>query len=81
MELLGWIGSILLASCALPEVVYAFRYKRCTLTWGFLLLWGVGEAFILIPVIAEIKSPFLIFNYLTNILFVIILIYYKRRTK
>lgn len=80
MELLGWIGSILLAICALPEVLITIKTKQCYLTWGLLLCWFFGEIFLLIPILFEIKEPFLIFNYSTNIVLLLYLIYYKFKT-
>lgn len=74
---LGWIGSMLLAACGFPEVVKAFQTGECTLTWSFLLMWFFGEIFILVPVLRDIKSKFLIFNYSINILFISILIWFK----
>lgn len=77
MKTLGWIGSLLLAGCGLPEVIKAFEFGECTLTWTFLLMWFFGEIFVLIPVVCYIKSKFLIFNYSVNILFISILIWFK----
>ena len=74
---LGWAGSILLAFCGCPEVVAAFQTGQCALTWTFLLMWGLGEFFVLIPVIRQIKSGFLIFNYSANLTFIAILIGFK----
>ncbi len=77
MKILGWIGSILLAGCGLPEVVKAFETGECTLTWPFLLMWFFGEVLLLIPVVTQIKSKFLIFNYTMNVLFIATLIWFK----
>ena len=77
MKILGWLGSILLSLCSIPEVIHSIKTGNCTLTWGFLLMWGLGEAFLLVPIIKKIKEPFLIFNYSLNLIFIIILIGYK----
>ena len=42
-ETLGWLGSILLAGCAVPEVIIAYRSKSCGLSWSFLWAWYLGE--------------------------------------
>jgi len=80
-ELSGWLGGILLALCAIPEVISAYRTKRCGLTWGFLLIWYLGEWFTAIPVIFKVKEPFLIFNYTLNIVLISYLIKTKWRQK
>lgn len=81
MEVIGWIGSILLAACAIPEVVNAFKTGKCGITWGMLLVWQVGEVLTWIAVVAKIGSLFLIFNYTANIIFISYLIYVKRKSE
>lgn len=76
-EILGWIGSILLAFCALPQAIDSFKNKSSYgITWGLLLMWGFGEIFTLIYVFPMMKWA-LIFNYLANLLFLAVIIYYK----
>lgn len=78
LKRIGWIGSVLLAVCSIPEVILAFKNGHVKgLTWEFLLLWYFGEIFILIPVLFKIKETFLTFNYLLNITLISILIYFK----
>jgi uncharacterized protein with PQ loop repeat len=77
MQALGWIGSFMLAFCGLPEVIKTVREGECTLTWGFLIMWGVGEICLLIPVITQGMAPFLTLNYSVNVLFLLILLWYK----
>ena len=77
MELLGWIGSGLLAFCAVPEAYLAWRRKGSSLTWTFLSIWWLGEVLILIPVLIDVKVGFLLFNYIINILLISIIMYYK----
>lgn len=83
MNTLGWIGSLLLAFCAIPESVKAYKTKRCEMTWTFLLMWFFGEIFVLIPVIFEIQNAFLLFNYGLNTVLISYLVYtkYKQETK
>ena len=39
--LLGWIGSLCLAICALPQAWQSFKEKNSNgISWGFLMLWG-----------------------------------------
>jgi len=77
MNRLGWLGSILLAGCGIPEVVNSIQTGTCSLTWTFLLMWLFGEIFVLIPVLFRIRSTFLIFNYSLNIICILILIGFK----
>jgi uncharacterized protein with PQ loop repeat len=77
MEIIGWIGGILLAFCGLPQAIESYRTKSSAgLTWGFLIMWGVGELFTIVYVIPKWHWP-LIFNYTANIIFISIIVYYK----
>jgi uncharacterized protein with PQ loop repeat len=81
METIGWIGSILLAFCGLPQAVESYKTKNSDgLTWGFLIMWGVGELFTIVYIIPKWHWP-LIFNYTANIIFISIIVYYKVRGK
>ena len=73
----GWIGGLLLAGCAIPEVYESFQTGDCKLTWPFLIMWGLGEVFVLIPLILDNNKKYLIFNYGLNILCIGILIGFK----
>jgi uncharacterized protein with PQ loop repeat len=77
METIGWIGSILLAFCGLPQAIESFKTKNSDgLTWSFLIMWGVGEIFTIIYIIPKWHWP-LLFNYTANIIFIGIILYYK----
>jgi hypothetical protein len=77
LDILGWLGSVLLAICGIFEAIPAIirGYTRLTLT--FLLAWLFGEIFVLIPVLLKIKEPYLIFNYGLNIIFISVILKYK----
>ena len=77
LEGLGWTGGILLAFCGLPEAIKTMTTGTCVLSWGLLLMWFFGEIFVLIPVWIKIKKNWLLVNYIANIIFVMIMIYYK----
>lgn len=77
MEILGWIGSILLSFCGVPEAWKSIRTKTCHLTWLFLLMWIGGEICILIPVLFQFPKAWLLLNYCVNIVCASILIWYK----
>lgn len=77
MEIIGWIGSVLLAFCGLPQAIESYKTKSSAgLTWGFLLMWFVGEIFTVIYIIPKWHWP-LLFNYTANIIFLSIILYYK----
>lgn len=77
METIGWIGSILLAFCGLPQAIESYRTKNSEgLTWSFLIMWGVGEIFTIIYILPKWHWP-LIFNYTANLIFISVILYYK----
>ena len=77
MEYIGWIGSILLAFCGLPQAIESYKTKSSAgLTWSFLIMWGVGEILTVVYIIPKWHWP-LIFNYTANIVFISIIVYYK----
>ena len=76
MELIAYIGGILLTICGVPEMIRTIKDKRCHLGWPFLLLWFFGEVFMLIYSL-NLKNNPLIMNYLFNTIIVGIMLYYK----
>ena len=77
MENIGWIGSILLAFCGLPQAIESYKTKSSAgLTWGFLFMWFVGELCTFAYILPKMDLP-LMFNYGANIIFLIIIIFYK----
>jgi uncharacterized protein with PQ loop repeat len=79
METIGWIGSILLAFCGLPQAWESYKTKSSAgLNWAFLGMWGMGEIFTVIYILPKWHWP-LLFNYTANIVFLSIIIYYKLR--
>ena len=78
---IGWIGSILLAFCGLPQAIESYKTKSSEgLTWGFISMWFIGEIFTIIYVFPKMDLP-LLFNYSANILFLSVIIYYKIKRK
>jgi uncharacterized protein with PQ loop repeat len=81
MELIGWLGSILLAFCGLPQAIESYKTKSSEgLTWGFIGMWFIGEIMTFIYILPQMVLP-LIFNYTANIIFLAIIIYYKLAPK
>jgi uncharacterized protein with PQ loop repeat len=77
METLGYIGSIMLAICGLPQAIESFKTKSSEgLTWGFLALWFFGEIFTFAYILPKMDLPLLI-NYSANIIFLSVIIYFK----
>lgn len=80
IETIGWIGSLLLAYCALPQVILTIRTKSAKgISWGFLLMWSIGEILTFIYIVSTTMSPPLLINYGLNIIFLVIIIFYKLR--
>ena len=75
--MLGWIGSLFLGICALPETIRTVKDKRCHVGWGMLLLWYFGELFVFFHVLFNIHDLALLTNYLLNIILITIMLYYK----
>lgn len=81
MENIGWIGSILLAFCGLPQAVESIKTKSSEgLTWGFIGMWFLGEIMTFIYILPKMDLP-LLFNYTANIIFLAIIIYFKLMPK
>lgn len=78
-EILGWLGSLCLAVCAIPQAWMSYKDKHSEgISWAFLLLWAFGEIFALAYVYDKLDLP-LLMNYATNILVLAIILYYKLR--
>jgi uncharacterized protein with PQ loop repeat len=77
METLGYIGSIMLAICGLPQALESYKTKSSDgLTWGFIGLWFWGEIFTFVYILPKMDLPLLI-NYSANIIFLSVIIYFK----
>ena len=76
-QILGWLGSICLAICGVPQAWMSYKDKHSYgISWAFVLLWAFGEAFALAYVYDKLDLP-LVTNYLTNILILGVILYYK----
>jgi len=76
-EILGWLGSICLAVCGIPQAWMSYKDKHSHgISWAFLLLWAFGECFALAYVYDKLDMPLLV-NYAVNIGIVGIILYYK----
>jgi uncharacterized protein with PQ loop repeat len=76
-KLFGWIGSVLLSLCAIPQVWYTLRTGDATgLSWGFLLMWYIGEINLLWYSLPFRSWPLMV-NYMINIVCVTLLLIVK----
>lgn len=76
-ELIGWVGSILFALCALPQAWLCFKQKHARgISWLFLMMWLWGEVLTFTYVLPTGKLP-LLANYVMNFILLLIIIFYK----
>ena len=78
-ELIGWIGGIFFAICAIPQAIQSYKDKHSNgLSWSFLILWTIGEILTLIYTLSKPVDLWpLIFNYTFNLLAISVIIWYK----
>lgn len=82
MHILGWIGSLLFAICAIPQAWQSWRDGHSRgISSGFLLLWFSGEVLTLLYVASTLKAAPLILNYVANLTCLLIIIRYKIRPR
>lgn len=81
IELIGWIGAILLATCGIPQLIKTIKTKNFNgLSLTFILWWFAGEVLTLIYISREAFKLPLLFNYGINIIVCItILILFLRK--
>lgn len=82
IELTGWLGGVLLAWCAVPQVIQCVKQGHAQgVSWAFLGMWGIGEILTLIYVLysrTEVDLP-LVFNYSVNTVFIGVIAWYRRK--
>ena len=68
IQIIGWLGAFLLATCGIPQLIRTIRSKNFQgLSMIFILWWILGEILVLIYVLYEAFRWPLIFNYGINI--------------
>ncbi len=81
---IGWLGAVLFATCAVPQVIKTYKSKKADdLAWLFLIFWLAGEILTLTYIIIDditlnITHWPLYLNYFFNTILVLYLIYAKR---
>ena len=84
IEIIGWIGVILLTLCGIPQVYTTYKTKETLgLSLWMLIFWLVGEALTGLYVVLTIRKSPLLFNQFCNIIIVssIIYLYFKYKKK
>lgn len=77
MEVIGWVGGLMLAICGAPQAWVSYKQKHSEgISWSFIMLWLLGEIFTLAYIWPSSQWP-LIFNYSSNIAFLLIITWYK----
>jgi len=79
VELIGWIGNLLLATCSLPLAYDAWRRGKSDISAGFLIMWGLGELLALIYGVSLDGSGPLILNYGVNLLGIGVVLWFSAR--
>ena len=75
IEILGWIGAILLATCGLPQLYTTLKTRNFQgLSITFMIWWLAGEVLTLAYVTQVAFRWPLIFNYILNIIIPIIIL-------
>ncbi|KKN46360.1 hypothetical protein LCGC14_0673880 [marine sediment metagenome] len=77
--MLGWIGSIAFAICGAPLAWSCYVNKHANnVNSVFLALWIIGEVCYIIQVLVDYGFvPWMMFNYLLNVFFIVVVLYYK----
>lgn len=85
IEVVGWIGALLLATCGLPQLFKTLKTKDFSgLSLTFIVWWFLGEVLTLTYIIYSAWRWPLIFNYAINIIvciiiLIIFLVYRKKK--
>jgi len=78
VNIIGAIGSAMLAICGLPQAIQSVKSKSSSgISSSFLILWGVGEILVILYVLNTTKDTILLINYIFNIIIVGIIAFYK----
>ena len=77
MELIGWLGSGLLALCAIPLAWECFKQRHANgISNTFIAMWMLGEILTFAYVLPKQDYPLLL-NYSLNIVCLLVVIRYK----
>lgn len=74
---MGWASTLCFSLCAIPQAWTSYKQKHSDgVSWGLLVLWLLGEIFATIYVLPKKDAPLLV-NYAFNMMFIVVIIYYK----
>lgn len=77
MDLIAWVGSLLLAMCAIPQALHSWRTRSsASLSWCFLIMWSGGEFLLLVYTLVG-EQWALVANYTCNLLCLAIILRFK----
>ena len=77
INIIGWVGYMSLAVCGVPQAYQSFTTKTSIgVNTLFLCLWLIGELFAFIYALKHARKAPLITNYILNIFFISVIIYY-----
>ncbi|MFA5259417.1 MAG: PQ-loop repeat-containing protein [Candidatus Pacearchaeota archaeon] len=75
IEIIGWTGAVLLATCGLPQLIKTIQTKNFSgLSLTFIVWWLLGEIFTLTYIVYTAWRWPLLFNYGINIIVCIIML-------
>jgi uncharacterized protein with PQ loop repeat len=76
--LIGWIGAIAFGLCGFPQALMAHKEGHAEgLSMACLALWTIGEICTIYAVSVDAPRPYLVSNYLANLLFLGVIWRYK----
>lgn len=81
VEIIGWIGSVCFAACAIPQAWQCMRQGDARgISLAFLLLWLCGEVLYYTAFILQFGLIlWVVFNFIANVICItIILLYYRK---
>jgi len=81
LEIAGWSAAFLLSICGLPQAIKSFKEGHSNgVSLSFVISWSLGCILMLIYVIPTGSLP-LIVDYVLNICFTLIILFYKVRPR
>ena len=77
-EIIGWLGNGLLAICAIPQALKAYRNGHSKgISWMFIICWFFGECLAFTYHLSTSDRIPQIFNYIINITGTSVILYYR----
>ena len=77
MNIIGWLSSLFFCICGAPQAYKSYRERSSKgISTSFLLMWLGGELLGIAYILPKNDYPILV-NYLINLIFISIILYYK----